>query len=377
MLVWKTALDLAPRCPAVNRPKTRILARAGPLPTAPRRVVGTGRTSKGGCARGPDHRTARRPPFRAPPGPRPRARRQVDLAPRPDPRRADGRAKPASPACSRARTSSTPARRCARSAQPSNAPGRAPGGSTGSGSRASRSRPRRSISAIPAPAAAWSSGRSRAARSPRPSTAMPRCARGRCGACSTRSSAWARGPRASPRAAACRSRSPGARDPIPIVYRAAGRLRAAQIRGAARRPRGAGRDRGDRAGGDARPHRAHAAPFRRDRAGRARRRARPPHHAHRPAGARRPRRSTVPADPSSAAFPLVAGADRAGLRGDPRRRHAQPAAHRPVHDPARDGRGDRGARSRATRAARTSPTCACAPARCSGVDGAARARARR
>ena len=36
-----------------------------------------------------------------------------------------------------------------------------------------------SISAIPAPAAGWSWGRSRAARSPRPSTATPRCASGR------------------------------------------------------------------------------------------------------------------------------------------------------------------------------------------------------
>ena len=168
----------------------------------------------------------------------------------------------------------------------SSAPGRAPGGSTGSASRASRSRPRRSISAIPAPAAAWSSGRLRAARSPRPSTAMPRCARGRCGACSTRSSAWARGRS---------SVAEGGRLPLTLAGRArpdsdrlsaAGRLRAAQIRRAARRPRGAGRDGGDRAGGDARPHRAHAAPFRRDRAGRDRRRARPPHHAHRPAGAR-------------------------------------------------------------------------------------------
>ena len=39
------------------------------------------------------------------------------------------------------------------------------------------------------------------------------------------------------------------------------------------------------------------------------------------------------------------GADRAGLRGDPRRRHDQPAAHRPDHDAARDGRDDRDARS--------------------------------
>ena len=71
----------------------------------------------------------------------------------------------------------------------------------------------------------------------------------------------------------------------------------------------------------------------------------------------------VPADPSSAAFPLVGGADRPRLRGHPRRRDDQSAAHRPAHDAARDGRGDRSAGSSATRAARTSPTCACALAR--------------
>ena len=51
-----------------------------------------------------------------------------------------------------------------------------------------------SISAIPAPAAAWSWERSPAARSPRPSTATPACASGRCGACSIRSSASGRAP---------------------------------------------------------------------------------------------------------------------------------------------------------------------------------------
>ena len=144
-------------------------------------------------------------------GPRPRARRQVDLAPLPDPRRAGGRRNPHHrPARGRGRhqyrQGDARARRHA-----SSAPARAPGASTASASRASPRRPVRSISAMPAPAAAWSWARLRAARSPRPSTAMPRCARGRCSACSIRSGAWAHRPDAWPRAGACRSRSPARR----------------------------------------------------------------------------------------------------------------------------------------------------------------------
>ncbi len=52
----------------------------------------------------------------------------------------------------------------------------------------------------------------------------------------------------------------------------------------------------------------------------------------------------VPADPSSAAFPMVAGADRARLRHRAGRRDDQRHAHRPVQDAARDGRRDRGTR---------------------------------
>ena len=58
--------------------------------------------------------------------------------------------------------------------------------------------------------------------------------------------------------------------------------------------------------GDARPHREDAAPFRRRGDGRAAWRAWPAHHAHRPAGTCRRAPVVVPADPSSAAFPLVA-----------------------------------------------------------------------
>ena len=43
----------------------------------------------------------------------------------------------------------------------------------------------------------------------------------------------------------------------------------------------------------------------------------------------KPQAITVPGDPSSAAFPIVAGADRRGLRRDGRERAPQPDAHRP------------------------------------------------
>ena len=59
----------------------------------------------------------------------------------------------------------------------------------------------------------------------------------------------------------------------------------------------------------------------------------------------------VPADPSSAAFPIVAALIVEGSDVDPVRRHDQSAAHRAVHDAARDGRLDRG-----------KPRCAATPA---------------
>jgi len=52
----------------------------------------------------------------------------------------------------------------------------------------------------------------------------------------------------------------GARDPIPMCTNRLP-LRTAQVRRAAGRPRGAGRDGGDRRGGHARSHRTHAAAF--------------------------------------------------------------------------------------------------------------------
>ena len=128
----------------------------------------------------------------------------------------------------------------------------------------------------------------------------------------------------------------------PDRIRGAGAVGAAQIGGAARRPRRARRDHGHRDGGDPRPYREDAGAFRRRRPGRAVRRARPPDHAHRPAGACR--RAGGGAGRSIVGrVPAGRGADRAGLRDRARRRHAQSAAGRTADDAAGDGRGDRGA----------------------------------
>ena len=76
---------------------------------------------------------------------------------------------------------------------------------------------------------------------------------------------------------------------------------------------------------------------------------------------------TVPADPSSAAFPMVAALLVPGSELVLEGRDDQSAAHRPAHDAARDGRRHRDAGERATRAARRSPTCACARSALRGV----------
>ena len=122
----------------------------------------------------------------------------------------------------------------------------APGAFTASASAASPSRRRRSISAIPAPAAGWSWARSPAARSRATFD----------GDASLRKRPMRRmldpleqmGARALGRRDG--GRLPltlqGARDPMPIVYRVAGAVGAAQVGGAARRPCRAGRDHGDR-----------------------------------------------------------------------------------------------------------------------------------
>ena len=153
-------------------------------------------------------------------------------------------------------------------------------------SAASRSPRRRSISAIPAPAAGWSSARSRAARSRRPSTAMPRCARGRCGACSIRWSGWARDASSSADGGRLPLTLQGARDPIPIVYAppvASAQVKSAVLLAGLAAP-------GETTVIESEATRDHTERMLRhfgaEVRGRARRRAWPPHHAERPARAR-------------------------------------------------------------------------------------------
>ena len=147
----------------------------------------------------------------------------------------------------------------------------------------------------------------------------------------------------------------GAADPMPDHLSPAGALGPGQIRGPARRAQHAGGDHGDRAAADARPHRAHAAPFRR---------ARSSTEAAEGGG----KRITVEGYPEldggadrRAGRPVLGGlsagrgADRAGLRGHHRRGRHQPAAHRPSRVPARDGRRHRSAQPSARRAASRSP----------------------
>ena len=352
-LTWRLAAPLS-----IGRKHGFCAAPA--LPEAPRRVVGEGEKDR------PWTRpyAARRPPLRPAQGPRPRARRQVDLAPRPDPRRADGRARPAITGLlegedvintGKAMRALGATRRAHRA--------RAPGACTGSGSagfaaagRAARFRQFRHR--LP-PGHRGGRGLPDHAR---PSTAMPRCASGRCGACSTRSSAWARGASSVAEGGRLPLTLAGARDPIPIVYEppaASAQLKSAVLLAGLAAPgettvieKEATRDHTERMlrhfGASVRvePDGAH---------GRRITLNGQPELAPAPVA--------VPADPSSAAFPLVAALIVPGSRGDPRRRDAQPAAHRPVRDPARDGRRRSRSSTGATRAARTSPTCACAQSR--------------
>ena len=96
----------------------------------------------------------------------------------------------------------------------------------------------------------------------------------------------------------------GAREPAPIEYRtpvASAQIKSAVLLAGLNAP---GATDGDRGGGLARPHREDARLFRRRGRGRARGRG-AADHPRRPAGiAARP--VVVPADPSSAAFPIVA-----------------------------------------------------------------------
>ena len=166
-----------------------------------------------------------------------RAGRQVDLAPRADPRAlAIGETANRGPARRRRRAAHR--RRLPRAGRRGDARRpRAAGASRGvgvgglarAGGRA-RLRQRRHRRA------ADDGRRRRPSRSPRPSTATPRCASGRCGASSTRSCGWAREVVARPRAGALPLTLRGAARAGADRLRDAGRLGADQVGGAARRP---------------------------------------------------------------------------------------------------------------------------------------------
>ena len=134
-----------------------------------------------------------------------------------------------------------------------------------------------------------------------------------------------------------RARSPA--DPLPD----AGCLRPDQVRRAAGGLCRAGRDDGDRKRSQPRPHRTDAAAFRSGDRLDAGRPARPQDRAHR--SARTARRKSGRARRSVVGgLSDRGGADRRRLGSDFVRRHDQSAAHRAVHDAARDGRIDRGKR---------------------------------
>ena len=150
----------------------------------------------------------------------------------------------------------------------------------------------------------------------------------------------------------------GIGEPHPDRVRAAGAVGAGQERRAAGRPARRRRDDRHRGGGDARSHRAHAAPLRR----RGDRRREPTARRASPSRATpscTAATSSCPADPSSAAF-LAAALHRAGLGYHHRGRARQSDAHRLLRDAAGDG-GRRGLHRRCARkAASRWPTSACA-----------------
>ena len=141
--------------------------------------------------------------------------------------------------------------------------------------------------------------------SSRPSTATPRCANGRCGAFSIRCNSWARRSSREAEGGRCPITLLGARDPAPIVYRTP--VASAQIKSAVLLAglNARGRTTVIESRGLARPHREDARAFRRRRA----RRGRKATGGGSPSIGRpelTPRPVVVPADPSSAAFPIVA-----------------------------------------------------------------------
>ena len=263
-------------------------------------------------------------------GPRPGAGRQVDLAPRADPGRARRSARPPSPGCWKARTCCIPPRPCARSAPGWSAAATASGASTASASAAfaqpagpldfgnSGTGCRLAIGAVAGcPITATFDGDASLRKRPMRRVLDPLGADGRA-----RDRAGRRRPAAADAA--------GARDPIPIVYEPpvpSAQLKSAVLLAGLAAP---GETTVIEAEATPRPHRAHAQAFRRQGHEQAARRARPPHHACTGQPELEPANVVVPADPSSAAFPLVAalivpGSDLIARSGDD-----QSAAHRAV-----------------------------------------------
>ena len=144
------------------------------------------------------------------------------------------------------------------------------------------------------------------------------------------------GGRGVPRRTAAAARRSG-RGPAGNRVRAAGRLGAGEVLCPARRAAGGRPDDGDRAGVHPRPHGADAGGGRGGRRPGRRARSRWRRRESLSAGER-----TVPADFSSAAFWIVAGAIVAGQRDHARGGGTEPDAHRAARDPRADGGGGRG-----------------------------------
>ncbi len=165
--------------------------------------------------------------------------------------------------------------------------------------------------------------------------------------------------RGRPAAADAAWRPRSAADPVPH----AGGLGPDQVGGAAGGAGRARRHHRDRAGSQPRPHRTDAEAFRRaDRLDQGRQ-PRPQDRADRPA--RTARRASRGAGRSVVGgVSDRRGTDRRRFRRRAVRRHDQSAAHRAVHDAARNGRLDRGKRARAAMPASRWPSSGCAPPDC-------------
>ena len=226
-----------------------------------------------------------RPPRRSAPGPRPRPGRQVDLPPRADPVRPHGRREHGRrPLGGRGR----PAHRRRHAG-----PGRSAGARRRRG--VAHPRGRGGWFCCPGGGARFRQFRHRLPAGARRGGRLPgdRDLRRRCLLAQAADAPRARSPGAHGRPGDRGGRRRPAADhparrrrPDADRLRIAGAVGAAQIGGAAGWIGCAGRNNRDRGGGEPRPHRAPAQAFRRQGRHQAARPARPPHHAHRPAGTR-------------------------------------------------------------------------------------------